>query len=312
MQKLLISLIVKGLKKPNLALKKSKVFLANYLEDFIRILTQQDKLSEIVNQKEIRVAGMRRTGNHTIINWVKSQHTGKVEFINNVLANENPYRYKYQNLEDHYPEHKWAIEHYRQQAKGNFIKRDCLIYSYEDFPLDQVASDKFEHNHDLYLGKSAIRYDLLIIRDPFNLFASRLKASSKVGHFLSVNSQNKTMVNLWIDYAKEYLGETNYLKHNKICINYNQWFFDIEYRQKIAKKLQMEFSDAGIDIVLGLGGGSSFDGKQFDGQATSMNVLNRWQKFCDNPQYKIFFNQEVWEYSEQIFGHIPGTESLIK
>ena len=58
-----------------------------------------------------------------------------------------------------------------------------LIYSYEDFPLDQVASDKFEHNHDLYLGKSAIRYDLLIIRDPFNLFASRLKASSKVGHF---------------------------------------------------------------------------------------------------------------------------------
>ena len=29
-------------------------------------------------------------------------------------------------------------------------------------------------------------------------------------------------------------------------------------------------------------------------------------------QYKNFFNQEVWEYSEQIFGHIPGTESLIK
>ena len=106
MQKSPIGLIVKGLKKPNLALKKSKVFLANYLEDFIRILTQQDKLSEIVNQKEIRVAGMRRTGNHTIINWVKSQHAGKVEFINNVLANENPYRYKYQNLEDHYPEHK--------------------------------------------------------------------------------------------------------------------------------------------------------------------------------------------------------------
>ena len=70
----------------------------------------------------------------------------------------------------------------------------------------------------------------------------------------------------------------NYLKHNKICINYNQWFFDIEYRQKIAKKLQMEFSDAGIDIVLGLGGGSSFDGKQFDGQATSMNVLNRYTR----------------------------------
>lgn len=38
------------------------------------------------------------------------------------------------------------------------------------------------------------------------------------------------MIDLWIDYAKEYLGETNYLKHNKICINYNQWFADVEYQ----------------------------------------------------------------------------------
>ncbi len=305
-------MIVKALKKPNLALKKSKRYLAHNIDDFIRMLTQQDKLSEIVNQKEIRVAGMKRTGNHAIINWVKSQHTGEVGFLNNVSANENPYRYKYENLQDNFPEHKWAIEHNRKQAQGNFIKRDCLIYSYEDFSLDKIASDKFEHNHDLYLGKSAIRYDILIIRDPFNLLASRLKTSYKVPDFLSVNSQNKTMIDLWIDYVKEYLGETNYLKHNKICINYNQWFTDIEYRRQIAEKLQMEFSDAGIDRVSGQGGGSSFEGKQFDGKATSMDVLNRWQKFCDDPQYKQFFNQEVFEYSEQIFGNIPGTESLIK
>ncbi len=305
-------MIVKALKKPNLAWKKSKRFLAHNLDDFIRMLTQQDKLSEIINQKEIRVAGMKRTGNHAIINWVKSQHTGEVGFLNNVSANENPYRYKYENLQDNFPKHRQAIKNYIQQAKGDFIKRDCLIYSYEDFPLDQIASDKFERNHDLYLGKSAIRYDLLIIRDPFNLLASRLKTSSKVPYFLSVNSHNQTMVDLWIDYAKEYLGETNYLKHNKICINYNQWFADIEYRRQIAEKLQMEFSDAGIDQVKSFGGGSSFERKQFNGKASSMDVLNRWQKVSDNSQYKEFFNQEVLEYSEQIFGHIPGTESLIK
>ncbi|OZH53967.1 hypothetical protein AFK68_14040 [Hydrocoleum sp. CS-953] len=305
------SLIVKALKKPNLAFKKGKRYLAHNIEDFIRILTQKDKLSEIVNQKEIRVTGMKRTGNHAIMNWVKSQHTGEVGFLNNVAANENPYRYKYENLQDNFPEHKWAIEHNRQQAKGYFIKRDCLIYSYEDFPLDQIASDKFEGNHDIYLGKSAIRYDLLILRDPFNLLASRLKTSSKVSYFLSVNSQNKTMIDLWLDYAKEYLGETNYLKHNKICINYNQWFADIDYRRQIADKLQMEFSDLGIDKVTGFGGGSSFEGKQFDGKGTSMDVLNRWQKVSDNPQYKQFFDREVLEYSEKIFGHIPGTESLI-
>ncbi|WP_293124224.1 hypothetical protein [Okeania sp. SIO1I7] len=186
-----------------------------------------------------------------------------------------------------------------------------MIYSYEYFSLEQIASDKFERNHDLYLGKSATRYDLLIIRDPFNLFASRLKISSKAAHFLSVNSPNKTMIDLWIDYAKEYLGETNYLKHNKVCVNYNQWFTDVEYRRNIADKLQMEFSDVGINKVAGQGGGSSFEGKEFDGKATSMDVLNRWKKVADNPQYKQFFNQEILKYSERIFGHIPGTESLI-
>ncbi|MDJ0556305.1 MAG: hypothetical protein QNJ68_18080, partial [Microcoleaceae cyanobacterium MO_207.B10] len=117
----------------------------------------------------------------------------------------------------------------------------------------------------------------------------------------------------WLDYAKEYLGETNYLKHNKICINYNQWFPDVEYRQEIAsEKLQIEFSDAGIDKVTSFGGGSSFKGKQFDGNTTSIDVLNRWQKFADDPQYReLFNNPEISEYSERIFGHIPGTESLI-
>jgi len=190
---------------------------------------------------------------------------------------------------------------------------DCLIYSYGDFPLDKIASDRFDYNHDLYLGKSAIRYDILIIRDPFNILASRLKTSSKVLYFLSVNAQNKTMVDLWIDYAKEYLGETNYLKYNKICINYNQWFTDIDYRQQIAEKLQLEFSDTGIYKVAGQGGGSSFEGKQFNGKALSMDVLNRWQKLADNPRYQeLFINKKIFEYSEQIFGHIPGTESLIK
>ncbi|MGD1702176.1 hypothetical protein [Dapis sp. BLCC M229] len=55
---------------------------------------------------------------------------------------------------------------------------------------------------------------------------------------------------------KEYLEEINYLKHNKIYINYNQWFADVEYRRKIPEKLQMEFFDAGIDRVTGFGGGS--------------------------------------------------------
>jgi len=68
----------------------------------------------------------------------------------------------------------------------------------------------------------------------------------------------------------------------------------------------------GIDKVAGQGGGSSFEAKSFDVKATSMDVLNRWQKVADNPRYReLFSNQEIFEYSERIFGHIPGIESLI-
>ncbi|MGB3512502.1 MAG: hypothetical protein WBA93_25355 [Microcoleaceae cyanobacterium] len=301
-------LIVKALKKTNRVFDRGQRFFKDNLKDFIIIVTQQDILSEIVNQKEVRVVGMRRTGNHAIINWLQSQQTGKIEFWNDLKVNRNALRQKYENLKENNP----------------FVKKDCLIRSYEDYGLPEMTNWIFESKHDLYFGKSATRYDLLIIRDPFNLFASRLNHRFKLeqnnsnlgeatygNNFLSVRSSNQTVADLWVDYAKEYLGETNYLKHNKVCVNYNQWFANVEYRRNIAEKLQMEFSDAGIDKVAGQGGGSSFEGKQFDGKATSMDVLNRWQKVADLPRYReLFSNQEVFEYSERIFGHIPGTESL--
>lgn len=109
------------------------------------------------------------------------------------------------------------------------------------------------------------------------------------------------------------MRETNYLKHNKTCVNYNLWVENQDYRHELAEKLNIEFTDAGIDKVLSHGGGSSFDGKNLDGKATSMNTSSRWQYFTDNPTYlKLINNQELLDYSYKIFGYIPGTEKLIK
>jgi len=217
------------------------------LHDLVRIITQQQQLSEVVNQKEIRIIGLRRSGNHAIINWIRRQATGVVRHLNKVHPHQNPYRYLYQ----HYPK-----EPLRQEALGNFAKKDCLLYSYEDYGIQQVTDRGFERKHDLYLGKSEIRYDLLLLRDPFNLLASRLQKN-----YMQVRDPQKTVVDMWIDYAKEYLGETEYLKNNKTCVNYNRWFMDVDYRQQVAEHLKLEFSDAGIDEVKGYGGGSSFAGR---------------------------------------------------
>jgi len=105
------------------------------------------------------------------------------------------------------------------------------------------------------------------------------------------------------------LEETQLLKNNKIVINYNQWFIDVDYRQQLAKQLNVKFSDAGFNDVKGQGGGSSFDGIAFRGKAAEMDILNRWKVFADQPQYqKLIDNTELQDYSKRIFGHIPGTE----
>ncbi|MEO1403800.1 MAG: hypothetical protein AAFV72_21485 [Cyanobacteria bacterium J06635_1] len=279
--------------------------VSHRVEDTYRQLTQP--VQEITNQKELRVVGLRRTGNHAIITWLEQQHTGVVRHLNNVKAGENPYRYKGENLSDHHPgEHAKMVEAYRRQAQGNLVKRDCLIHSYEDWGLDQVGSRRFEHYHDLYVGRSQQRFDVLILRDPFNLLASRLKKG-----YVAVKPRRRDVVDLWLQYAKEFVGETDHLAHNRVCINYNRWFCDRTYRQTLAEQLNMTFSDAGLNTVRSLGGGSSFDAQNMNGQATHMDVTHRWKHFANDPHYRqTLTNEEIWAYSEKIFGPIEGTEAL--
>jgi len=139
------------------------------------------------------------------------------------------------------------------------------------------------------------------------MLASRYKRNS-----LEVKSLKgwKGLMDMWILYAKEYLGETQHLKNNKVCVNYNQWFSDANYRKQLADKLNLDFTDSGFNDVSVFGGGSSFEKRKFHGKAENMDVLNRWQQFVDDSSYRTLFSDAVFEYSERIFGHIPGTESL--
>lgn len=287
-------------------LKKTKTRIKHEKEDLFNLIEKRHIYSQVINQKEIRVVGLKRTGNHAVLKWIKSQQSGVVEHLNNVKPNENPFRDKYEHLRDHYPEHQGVIDRLSRQAKGDFIKKDCFIYSYEDWLLSKVATRNFELKHNLYVGKSLDRYDILILRDPFNLIASRLKH----GRMLSELGRT-TIVDRWVDYAREFIGETQYLKHHKICINYNRWFQDVEYRHSLADLLQLEFTDAGIDKMTYHGGGSSFEGRELDGKATQLDVLNRWQHFKDDPIYqKLVEDDRIWHYSQLIFDRIPNIDVL--
>ena len=287
-------------------LRRIKRDVGYWLHDTKRFLLQPFSSKDFINEKEIRVVGLRRSGNHGIITWIKRHYNNDVWHLNNVSPQTNPYRHLYQ----HYPREKL-----KKEAKGIFSKKECLIYNYESYTLESITNSTVEKNHDLYLGKSQTKYDLLILRDPYNMFASIRKGQiKKKKDFLYLNTHpnnQKSIPELWLDYAKEFLGETNYLKQNRVMVNYNQWVSDQDYRRKISEKLGLEFCDAGFNVVKNYGGGSSFNGTEFESQASKMDVLNRWQGFIDDDKYRTMFNQEIIEYSQKIFGHIKGTEDLV-
>ncbi|MEL6553963.1 MAG: hypothetical protein AAFQ63_10955 [Cyanobacteria bacterium J06621_11] len=316
-------MITKG--KLEYIIRRSKQKAWHIIEDIYRSSRQNVSESTIVNDQEIRVVGLRRSGNHAIINWIRNQAPENTTFINHTRIKGNPYRdvHDDQMFLQRNPELKgWRcdnVDWWRQEAKGDFSHKDCLIYSYEDQEIERVVHPAFEERHDLYLGQSAKRHDIIIMRDPFNLFASRFKGNrrrAKARNFdlMSVYSKTRNLPELWVSYAKECLGETNLLPHNKTCISYNQWFTDVAYRKSIAEKLNIEFSDAGFEEVVRAGGiGSSFDGTSFNSNADQMDVLNRWQSFAENEAYlELLKTPQLIKYSTQLFGHLPGTEVLIE
>lgn len=297
--------------------------LRHQFEDGFRSLRTDTLASYVVNEKEIRVVGLRRSGNHAVMNWIRKQQAEETIYINNVRPKENPFRAVY---EDQIRKSKdpslpgWRtkdIDRWQREAKGEFSTKKCLLYSYEDQPIEKLSDRNFEKKHDLYFGRSKVRYDVIIMRDPFNLFASRLRASRKREvppdqfDFMRVKSKKSSLPQMWIDYAQEYLDETNYLRHTKVHINYNLWSTDPNYRCQIAKKLDLDFTDAGFDDVMTNGGGSSFDGVSLNGKASAMSVLERWKHFADDPHFRALIDDEILlDYAYEIFGTIPDLDSF--
>lgn len=248
------------------------------------------KLSFPVNKKMIQFCGIQRSGNHAVINWIIGQESSKTCFINGVFPGENPW---HKNWGISYPNYPYWPK--TRDLAGAFVSKDLVICSYENRELKKIAKDR--KLLPKYFGNSTENYSVIIIRDPYNTFAS----------WLQKNWQLTTeIIQLWKDYAYEYLGKTNYLKGKKIFVSFNQWFLDSNYRKKIAESLGLDFSDKNLNYVSFHGGGSSFDEQSLNRQAQEMNVLNRFHNYLEDAQFLQIFEKdpEIGKLSAEIFGSI--------
>ena len=288
-------------------------------------------MGNCTNTHEMRVLALKRSGNHAIVQWMVDNMKGRHCFLNNCRPAKSPF---------HKP---WIIRHGRngeqnhftniegfdvdQECKGKHCQKDYLLYSYEDRTFDEINDTDVVSRRDEYVGTSENRLDVMIMRDPFNNLASKIRMSYDKNKY--VKHWLKREIGLCREYAGKVVGYTSdsedefeselirardkrafvyrdakltaelwkaYAREiigetnhcpNLVWISYNRWFNDHEYRSEMAETLNLAGSDGGLDRVAAWGAGSSFDNLSLDGRACDMQVLERWKRMLDDEIYRV-------------------------
>ena len=260
---------------------------------------------EYTNDVEICVVACKRSGHHAVMSWLAEQFSGTPFFLNNCRVSENPFTETRKSLQRS-GAHSEA-DKYRKEEDGCLTRKDVLLYNFEDCDLRHVFSPAEKARREKSLGRSAKRFNVLVLRDHYNLFASRLKRV-KLGSNVPRENLKKALQarKLYVHHAREYLGETDCIDENRIVISFTRWFLDEEYRRGISQRVNGTYCDTSMRNVAEKGEGSSFDGIRYADRAGDMEVLDRWKQFTGNVVYNaIVSDRRMRDYTTRVFGKIP-------
>ncbi len=245
---------------------------------------------------QLEFYAMMRSGQHAIINWIFGQISDPVYYRNDILCFKGS---------------KARIDRGRWRAP-NGAPEDGVFpyyaYNIEDISIENIDSIYKSYKDVLCKVRPKSKVKVIIIRDPFNMFASRYRFFDRIntlrrdsGRSLIKEAHNTNKNSLiswcgtnafqrWKEYAREALGDTNFLGENKIVINYNHWFSSRSYRKSKSKELGLDFSDSKLNFVPGNGYGSSFDLRTMNGKAQDMGVLKRWLRLPNSGRFVTRFD----------------------
>lgn len=198
------------------------------------------------NLNKYDVWGMRRCGNHAIIEWISSHFT-KTLHNNDIIQNK-----------------PWLIKTY---GEGNYV--DCQIDSFEDFPPKE---------------EDITKNTIIILRDWYNMSASRLVSGRGWQHSCRYDNQHgytRSCEEVYLEYCK--LWEkypNNFIIYNK-WVSDVEYQREIESRfgwntvQRIDKLPES-----------GIGNGSSFKDTKLSFDERYLDVIENhpyeWVKICSN------------------------------
>jgi len=299
-----------------------------------------------INFIEIRAFGLMRSGNHAILEWIQNQYPGQSScFLNNVVhGDHDPYTSCAKRV-------VVGFDDNIETELLRMTKKHLLIFSYEDRAelafenrdfLSSFQQSNFEIHRKRYLRESNNTFNLLIIRDPFNCLASRLKMIETRGVAGGLEDLDLIAYN-WKILAREAISLIRAPKPGKIVVKFNQWATNKDYRKELSRSLLGTFNDSSKRHISHFGGGSSFDGpgkltlnvaiKRWRNifkkvhftkldtywkrlrapSASSMKIFERWKFYTDHNRFRtVIRDSEIIELSEQLFGELPGTQEFVK
>lgn len=219
------------------------------------------KLTETALGPRLIFQGMKRSGNHAVINWMLGG--GRFFLINNVFWLDRAMAGHY-----HFPVSMARViarKRLRKFARTGFWATKNLL-SVEDF---SISDRLFEVQGDVT--------NILLVRDPENLFASRIRMASKTQKPAFSRRMDVTMqraISIWLEHADELLGITEHLP-NHIGVYFDKWVSDPAYRNLIAARLGISCEEDDIRVRAKEGGGSSFSGHKTVDSSEADNLHRR-------------------------------------
>jgi hypothetical protein len=227
---------------------------------------------------QFHVYHLRRSGGHGVIDWLLKHQEGEKVHYNQAI-----------------PVYPGCFEvPFGQIAKigGDASKPLFELFSFEDQPLEFLAAKV-----------RPPRKAVLMLRDPFNTFASRLRniQNHRTNDVLDIASVNRIRPALWKQYAREFL-DPRYLPH-AVRLNFNVWYASVNYRRYISEQLGWTFTDQGFGSTNGwrFSRGSSFGERD----PKNLDLFNRWQVYRDDAEFLSYCDDEIRQLSAEIFEFVP-------
>ena len=258
-----------------------------------------ERINFNMRRSDIQLFGIRRSGIHGVADWMLSHFVFDRAIYNNVqLLPDGTMNV----LRDHID---FVVGHH--DSAGDNSPTDDVIANpiwrlviFEDHNLQYV---------ERHLRRSMPR--VLLLRDPFNMIASRLAIVRGIGEkpenpedlaHLRCNDP-EAGIYFWKQYAREFLGETDYLRSDKcnvVKVNFNKWFAEEEYRKEVSEKAGWDFTDEGFGSRDGwkFSRGSSFENTI----PSKMHLDSRWKLFEKDAEFRSYFDEEVHDLCREIFG----------